>query len=55
MRGHWESPACFLETGSKYVPGMDRREPVRARDPKKADEELRIGSRNGIDSRLIVC
>jgi hypothetical protein len=55
MRGHWESPACFLETGSKYVPGMDRREPVRARDPKKADEELRIGARNGIGSRLIVC
>jgi len=54
MRGHWENPACILEIGCKYVPGMDRREPVRARDPEKLDEGARVGTRNGIGSSLIV-
>jgi len=54
MRGRRESPACILEIGCKYVPRMDRCEPVRARDLEKLDEEPRFGAGNGTESRLIV-
>jgi len=54
MRNRRESPACILEIGCKYVPGTDRCEPVRARDPKKLDEEPRFSAGNGTESRLIV-
>jgi len=57
MRGLRESPACILEIGCKYVPGMDRREPVHARDPKKLDEALREMAGNGrsleVDSLIV--